>query len=147
MLHSMPMLHSKSMLHVHVFVQVHVEMPDCPASGQFGTRLKQLTMPEQVRYRTKLNQSGIFLVRYRTKIHNAGMPMPALVYSMPMPSYVYLSSAIHERDSRSWRPWNGRSHGEGCGRPMGRSMRPRSYGPSCLDTVKQEPRSQQREER
>jgi hypothetical protein len=29
------------------------------------------------------------------------------------------SSAINERDSRSWRPWNGRSHGEGCGRPIG----------------------------
>jgi hypothetical protein len=44
-------------------------------------------MPEQVRYRTKLTQSGIFLVRYRTKIRLAGMPMPALVSSMPMPSY------------------------------------------------------------
>ncbi len=32
-------------------------------------------------------QSGIFLVRYRTKIRDAGMPMPASVSSMPMPSY------------------------------------------------------------
>jgi hypothetical protein len=62
-------------------------MPDCPASSQSGTGLKKLTMPEQVRYRTKLTQSGIFLVRYRTKIQDAGMPMPALVSSMPMPSY------------------------------------------------------------
>ncbi len=31
-------------------------------------------MLEQVRYRTKLTQSGIFLVRYRTKIRHAGMP-------------------------------------------------------------------------
>ncbi len=31
-------------------------------------------MPEQVRYRTKLTQSGNFLVRYRTKILDAGMP-------------------------------------------------------------------------
>jgi hypothetical protein len=45
-------------------------------------------MPEHIRYRTKLTQSGIFLVRYRTKIWHAGMPMPALVSSMPMPSYV-----------------------------------------------------------
>jgi hypothetical protein len=35
------MLHSKSMLHVHVFVHVHVEMPDCPAFGQFGTGIKK----------------------------------------------------------------------------------------------------------
>ncbi len=52
---------------------------------------KKLTMPEQVRYRTKLTQSGIFLVRYRTKIQDAGMPMPALVSSMPMPSYGHLA--------------------------------------------------------
>ncbi len=44
-------------------------------------------MLEQVRYWTKLTQSGIFLVRYRTKIQDAGMPMPVLVSSMPMPSY------------------------------------------------------------
>jgi hypothetical protein len=44
-------------------------------------------MPEQVRYRTKPAQSGISLVQYRNKIMDAGMPMPALVSSMPMPSY------------------------------------------------------------
>ncbi len=69
-------------------------MPDCPASGQSGTGtgtgtgLKKTndagTGPD--RYRTKLMQSGIFLVRDRTKIRDAGMPMPALVSSMPMPS-------------------------------------------------------------
>jgi hypothetical protein len=32
-------------------------------------------------------QSGIFLLRYRTEITDAGMPMPALVLRMPMPSY------------------------------------------------------------
>ncbi len=64
-------------------------MPDCPASGQSGTGLKKLTMLKQVRYRTKLTQSGIFLVQYLTKIRDAGMPMPALVSSMPMPSYGY----------------------------------------------------------
>jgi hypothetical protein len=53
-------------------------MPDCPASGQSGTGLKKLTMPEQV--------------QYRTKIRDAGMPMPALVSSMPMPS----SASIQE---------------------------------------------------
>jgi hypothetical protein len=62
-------------------------MPDCPASGQSGTRLKKLTMPKPARYRTKLTQSGIYLVQYRTKIRDAGMPMPTLVSSMPMPSY------------------------------------------------------------
>jgi hypothetical protein len=44
-------------------------------------------MLEQVQYRTKLTQSGIFLVQYRTKIRDAGMTMLALVSSMPMPSY------------------------------------------------------------
>jgi hypothetical protein len=79
------------MLHVHVSVHVHIYrnagMLDCLAPGQSGTGLKKLMMPEQVRYRTKLTQPGIFLVRYRTRIRDAGMPMPGLVSSMPMPSY------------------------------------------------------------
>jgi hypothetical protein len=53
-----------------------------------GTRMK-LMMPEQVQYRTKLTKSGSFLIRYRNEIMDAGMPMPALVSSMPMPSYGY----------------------------------------------------------
>jgi hypothetical protein len=61
-------------------------MPDCPASGQSGTGLEKTDEPEQVWYRTKLTESGIFLVRYRTKIGDAGMPMTALISSMPMPS-------------------------------------------------------------
>jgi hypothetical protein len=40
-------------------------------------------------------QSGIFLVRYRTKILDAGMPMPALVFSMPMPSYEEMQGERH----------------------------------------------------
>ncbi len=44
-------------------------------------------MPKPVQYWTKLMQSGIFLVWYQTKIRDAGMPMPVLVSSMPMPSY------------------------------------------------------------
>jgi hypothetical protein len=72
---------------VFVFVCINAGMPDCPASDQSGTGMKKLTMPGQVRYRTKPRQSGIFLVRYRTGIINAGMPMPALVSSMPMSSY------------------------------------------------------------
>jgi hypothetical protein len=42
-----------------------------------------------IRYRTKPAQSGISLVRYRNEIIDAGMPMLALVSSMPMPSYGY----------------------------------------------------------
>jgi hypothetical protein len=30
------------------------------------------------------------------------------------------SSTIHKRDIKSWRPWNGPSHDEGCRHPMGR---------------------------
>jgi hypothetical protein len=78
------------MLHVHVNVHVHVyrnaEIPDCKAPGQSGTGMKKLTMPEQVRYRTKLTQSGIFLFRFWTKIRDAVMQMLALVYPMPMSS-------------------------------------------------------------
>jgi hypothetical protein len=66
---------------------IYVEMPDCPASSQSSTGLKKLTMLEQVRYQTKLTQSGIFLVWNWPKIRDAGMPMPALVSSMSMPSY------------------------------------------------------------
>ncbi len=51
-------------------------------------------MPKPVRYRTKLTQSGIFLVRYRTKIRDAGMPMLALVSSMPMPSYAKICHSL-----------------------------------------------------
>jgi hypothetical protein len=65
-------------------------MPDCPASDQSGTGLKKLMMLGIVRYRTKPRQSGIFLVRYRTEIIDAGMPMPELVSSMPMPSYAIM---------------------------------------------------------
>jgi hypothetical protein len=56
---------------------------------------KKLTMPEQVQCRIKLTQSGIFLVRYWTKIGDAGMPMPALVSSMPMPSFENLQTTCH----------------------------------------------------
>jgi hypothetical protein len=48
---------------------------------------KKLTIPEAVRYRNKETQSGIFLVRYRTEMTDAGMPMPVLVFWMPMPTY------------------------------------------------------------
>jgi hypothetical protein len=44
-------------------------------------------MPEPVLYRNKKTQSGIFMVRYRTEMTDAGMPMPALVFWMPMPNY------------------------------------------------------------
>jgi hypothetical protein len=44
-------------------------------------------MPELIRYQIKMMQSGIFLLRYRTEMTDAGMPMPALVLRMPMPSY------------------------------------------------------------
>jgi hypothetical protein len=73
-------------------IYIYVEMPQCrtilhpvsPVPDQ-----KKLTVPEQVRYQTKLTQSGIILVRYRTKIRDAGMPMLTLVCSMTMPSYAW----------------------------------------------------------
>jgi hypothetical protein len=62
-------------------------------------------MPEQARYRTKLTQSGIFLVQYRTKIRHAGMPMPALVSSMPMPSYAPGTPRAERYQGREMRGW------------------------------------------
>ncbi len=59
-------------------------MPDFPVSSQSGTGIKKLPMPELVRYWTKPTQ---YTVRYRTELADAGMPMPALVFLMPMPSY------------------------------------------------------------
>jgi hypothetical protein len=44
-------------------------------------------MPEQVQYQTKLTQSSIFLAQYLTELVDAGMPMPALVFLIPMTSY------------------------------------------------------------
>jgi hypothetical protein len=44
-------------------------------------------MAEPIRYRNNMTQSGIFLVRYRIEMTDAGMPMPALVFWMPMPTY------------------------------------------------------------
>jgi hypothetical protein len=72
-------------------IDIYIEMPECRTVRHPVSPVpdgKKLTMPKQDRYRTKLTQSGIFLVRYRTKIRDAGMPMPALVSLMPMPSYV-----------------------------------------------------------
>jgi hypothetical protein len=108
---------SKSILHVHVHVacscqwciscqcfmsmsmsnDIYIEMPECRTVRHPVSPVpdwKKLTMPKPVRYRTKLMQSGIFLLRYRTKIRDAGMPMPALVSSMPMPSYAFLLVSI-----------------------------------------------------
>jgi hypothetical protein len=93
-LHSMSTRHSMSMLHVHVYVHAHI----CSNAGVLDCLVpdwKKLTMPEQVRYRTKLTQSGIFLVWYRTKIRDAGMPMPPLVSSMLMPSYDFYGISYH----------------------------------------------------
>ncbi len=104
---------TKSILHVHVHVacscqccipcqcfmsmsmsiDIYIEMPECRTVRHSVSPVpdwKKLTMPKTVRYRTKLTQSGIFLVQYRTKIQDAGMPMPVLVSSMPMPSYASL---------------------------------------------------------
>ncbi len=75
---------------VSMSMYICVEMPECRTVRHPVSPVpdwNKLTMPEKVRYQTKLSQSGLFLVRYWTKIRDAGMPMPALVSSMPMPSY------------------------------------------------------------
>jgi hypothetical protein len=67
-------------------------MPDCPASNQSGTGMKKTNdagtdpVPDQ-----DDAVSSIFLVQYQSEIMDAGMPMPALVSLMPMPSYASLN--------------------------------------------------------
>ncbi len=85
-------VHVRVRVRVRVRFRVRVRVYKCQNAGLSGIR--------SVRYRTeKTNDagnspvpdqakaSGIFLVRYRTEIIDAGMPMPALVSSMPIPSY------------------------------------------------------------
>jgi hypothetical protein len=55
-------------------------------------------MPELIRYRNKEMQSGIFLARYRTEMTDAGIPMPALIFWMPMPTYAKYPLAHCVRD-------------------------------------------------
>jgi hypothetical protein len=52
---------------------LNVGMSDCPASSQSGTGMNK--------------NSDSRMLRYRTEIQDAGMPMPAALTSMPMPSY------------------------------------------------------------
>ncbi len=93
MLHSISMLHSMSrLMSMSMSLYIYVEMSECRTVQHPVSPVpdrKKLTMPEQVRYRTKKTHSDIFLVWYRTKIWDARMPMPALVSSMPLPSYGY----------------------------------------------------------
>jgi hypothetical protein len=77
---------------VFVCMCVNARMPNCLASDQYGTGMKKLMMPGMVRYRTMPRQSRIFLVWYRTETTDAGMPIPMLVSSMPMPSDAPLTS-------------------------------------------------------
>jgi hypothetical protein len=112
-----PCFMSMSILHVHVHVAcpcqccmpmsmsmfINIEMPECRTVWHPVSQVpdwKKLTIPEQVRYRTKLTQSGIFVVRYRTKIRDAGTLMPALVFSMPMPSPAYMVAGQLEMSER-----------------------------------------------
>jgi hypothetical protein len=59
---------------------------------------KQLTMLQRIRYRCKATQSSIFLVRHRTEKSGTGMPMPALVLWMPMPTYDCYPNDFREKD-------------------------------------------------
>jgi hypothetical protein len=88
-------------------MHIYVEMPEYRTVWHPVSPVpdwKKLMMPEQVRYQTKLTQSGIFWVRYRTKSQDAGMPMPALVSSMLMPSYGHLAVTYWYRSIRESGP-------------------------------------------
>ncbi len=107
---------SMSMLHVHVHASCPCSCPCSCRTSQVCVRVRVhvrvcvykcrnagLSVIRSVRYwNEKTNDAGTspvpdqaktvrhFFVRYRTEIIDAGMPMPALVSWMPMPSYAYL---------------------------------------------------------
>jgi hypothetical protein len=56
--------------------------------------MKKLTMPGLAQYLAKPSKTGIILVRYLTEIMDAGMPMQALLSSMPMPSYAHSNQSL-----------------------------------------------------
>ncbi len=108
-----PCCMTMSILHVRVHTPclcqypcTYIEMPECRTVRHPVSPVqdwKKLTLPEQVRYRTKLTQSGIFLVRYRTKIRDAGIPIPALVSSMPMQSYAkFHIYSMYRKSAARW---------------------------------------------
>jgi hypothetical protein len=45
-------------------------------------------------------QSSIFSFWYQTEIIDAGIPMPALVSSMPMPSFAHMTYGRKTRDTK-----------------------------------------------
>jgi hypothetical protein len=53
-----------------------------------------MPMPEPFQYRNKGTQSGTGMLPYRTEIQDAGMPMPAALTSMQMPSYANPGACI-----------------------------------------------------
>ncbi len=58
-------------LFTHMYMNIYRN-----ASGQIGTGMEKTNDSRTVRYRTKVMQSGIFLVRYWTNFIDAWMPMP-----------------------------------------------------------------------
>ncbi len=84
-----------SILHVRVqaaypcpwYIQhINAGMPDCPASGQYGTGMKKTNDAGRNRSGTGLSWSSPAFFWSGTGI-KLWMPMPAIVSSMPMPSY------------------------------------------------------------
>jgi hypothetical protein len=76
---------------VCMFMCINAGMPDCLAFRYWNEKTNDAMnglVPDQV----KAVQH--FLVQYLTEKIDAGMPMPALVFSMPMPSYGILESLL-----------------------------------------------------
>jgi hypothetical protein len=64
----------------------NVGKPDLPVESQSGTGMKKLTTPEPVRVPERGSAVQHILVRHRTKTTDVGIPMPTLVFSIPMPN-------------------------------------------------------------
>jgi hypothetical protein len=78
-----------------ILIYAHSKLPECRIVRHPGGPVpdwKKLMMPELILYRNKAMQSGILMVRYRAEMKDAGLPMPALVFWMPMPTYVFYTT-------------------------------------------------------
>jgi hypothetical protein len=75
------------------------EMPDCTASGQSGTGMNKNADAGSCPVPEKGIQSGTGMLRYRTEMLDDGIPTPAALDSMPMPScdyHIYYFSQLND---------------------------------------------------
>jgi hypothetical protein len=101
--------------------------------GQFG-KSKWQSYFELLRL--PMEMQGLKKAQYSHGEAQATSPSRSLTRHRPFPCNVsYSPTALHAKSSRSWQPQDGRSHGEGCGCPVGCSRRPQPHSRSHLDSA------------